>query len=114
MINTGFLQQLELKVNELLQHNKKQQATIQQLNTEIEVMKRQLQEAHVNLVELQKKYDNLLIAQTIVKAEKDDIKRAKAKLTRLLETIDRCIGQLNAWDPYGERCHQPQITTFKG
>lgn len=114
MINTGFLQQLELKINELLQHNKKQQATIQQLNTEIEVMKRQLTEAHVNLVELQKKYDNLLIAQTIVKAEKDDIKRAKAKLTRLLETIDRCIGQLNAWDPYGERCHQPQITTFKG
>lgn len=95
MINTGFLQQLELKVNELLQHNKKQQATIQQLNTEIEVMKRQLQEAHVNLVELQKKYDNLLIAQTIVKAEKDDIKRAKAKLTKLLDTIDRCIGRLS-------------------
>lgn len=95
MINTGFLQQLELKVNELLQQNKKQQATIQQLNTEIEVMKRQLQEAHVNLVELQKKYDNLLIAQTIVKAEKDDIKRAKAKLTKLLDTIDRCIGKLS-------------------
>ena len=95
MINTSFLQQLELKVNELLQHNKKQQATIQQLNTEIEVMKRQLQEAHVNLVELQKKYDNLLIAQTIVKTEKDDIKRAKAKLTKLLDTIDRCIGRLS-------------------
>ena len=95
MINTGFLQQLELKVNELLQHNKKQQATIQQLNTEIEVMKRQLQAAHVDLVELQKKYDNLLIAQTIVKAEKDDIKRAKAKLTKLLDTIDRCIGKLS-------------------
>ena len=95
MINTGFLQQLELKVNELLQHNKKQQATIQQLNTEIEVMKRQLQEAHVNLVELQKKYDNLLIAQTIVKAENGDIKRAKAKLTKLLDTIDCCIGKLS-------------------
>lgn len=95
MINTGFLQQLELKVNELLQHNKKQQATIQQLNTEIEVMKRQLQEAHVNLVELQKKYDNLLIAQTIVQAENGDIKRAKAKLTKLLDTIDRCIGKLS-------------------
>lgn len=95
MINTGFLQQLELKVNELLQHNKKQQATIQQLNTEIKVMKRQLQEAHVNLVELQKKYDNLLIAQTIVKAENGDIKRAKAKLTKLLDTIDRCIGKLS-------------------
>lgn len=95
MINTGFLQQLELKVNELLQHNKKQQATIQQLNTEIEVMKRQLQEAHVNLVELQKKYDNLLIAQTIVKAENGDIKRAKAKLTKLLDIIDRCIGKLS-------------------
>lgn len=95
MINTDFLQQLELKVNELLQHNKKQQATIQQLNTEIEVMKRQLQEAHVNLVELQKKYDNLLIAQTIVKAENGDIKRAKAKLTKLLDNIDRCIGKLS-------------------
>lgn len=95
MINTGFLQQLELKVNELLQHNKKQQATIQQLNTEIEVMKRQLQAAHVDLVELQKKYDNLLIAQTIVKAEQGDIKRAKAKLTKLLDTIDRCIGKLS-------------------
>lgn len=95
MINTGFLQQLELKVNELLQHNKKQQATIQQLNTEIEVMKRQLQAAHVDLVELQKKYDNLLIAQTIVKAENGDIKRAKAKLTKLLDTIDRCIGKLS-------------------
>jgi predicted nucleic acid-binding Zn-ribbon protein len=95
VINTGFLQQLELKVNELLQHNKKQQATIQQLNTEIEVMKRQLQAAHVDLVELQKKYDNLLIAQTIVKAENGDIKRAKAKLTKLLDTIDRCIGKLS-------------------
>lgn len=95
MINTGFLQQLELKVNELLQHNKKQQAAIQQLNTEIEVMKRQLQAAHVDLVELQKKYDNLLIAQTIVKAENGDIKRAKAKLTKLLDTIDRCIGKLS-------------------
>ena len=95
MFNTGFLQQLELKVNELLQHNKKQQATIQQLNTEIEVMKRQLQAAHVDLVELQKKYDNLLIAQTIVKAENGDIKRAKAKLTKLLDTIDRCIGKLS-------------------
>ena len=95
MINTGFLQQIELKVNELLQHNKKQQATIQQLNTEIEVMKRQLQAAHVDLVELQKKYDNLLIAQTIVKAENGDIKRAKAKLTKLLDTIDRCIGKLS-------------------
>jgi predicted nucleic acid-binding Zn-ribbon protein len=95
VINTGFLQQLELKVNELLQHNKKQQATIQQLNTEIEVMKRQLQAAHVDLVELQKKYDNLLIAQTIVKAEQGDIKRAKAKLTKLLDTIDRCIGKLS-------------------
>lgn len=95
MINTGFLQQLELKINELLQHNKKQLATIQQLNTEIEVMKRQLQAAHVDLVELQKKYDNLLIAQTIVKAENGDIKRAKAKLTKLLDTIDRCIGKLS-------------------
>lgn len=95
MINTGFLQQLELKINNLLQHNKQQQATIQQLNTEIEVMKRQLTEAHVDLVELQKKYDNLLIAQTIVKAETGDVKRAKAKLTKLLETVDRCIEKLN-------------------
>lgn len=95
MIDTDFLQQLEVKIAALLNDREKKAATIQQLRTEMEVMKRQLTEAHVNLVELQKKYQNLLIAHTIVKAENGDIKQAKAKLTSMLETIDRCIGKLN-------------------
>ena len=95
MIDPDFLQQLDAQVNALLQKSATQKATIRQLQTDIEVMKRQLTEAHVSLVELQKKYDNLLSAQTMTRAENGDIKRAKAKLTRMLETIDRCIGKLN-------------------
>ncbi|MEE0972994.1 MAG: hypothetical protein U0L34_02565 [Paludibacteraceae bacterium] len=95
MIGTDFLHQLDAQVNALLQDRATQKATIRQLRTDIEVMKRQLTEAHADLVELQKKYDNLLIAHTIIHAENGEIKRAKAKLTNMLETIDRCIGKLN-------------------
>lgn len=96
VIDTNFLQQLEAQVDVLLTERVQKSATIKQLTTEIEVMKRQLAEIHVKLAELQKKYDNLLIAHTIIKAEKGDIQRAKAKLSSMLETIDRCIGKLNA------------------
>ena len=82
-------------MNALMAENTNKSTTIHQLKIEIEVMKRQLAETHVQLATLQKKYDNLLIAHTFVRAEKDDIKRAKAKLSRMLETIDRCIGKLN-------------------
>ncbi len=95
MTNTDFLQQLDAQINALLQDREAHKATIRQLKTDIEVIKRQLTEAHVDLAELQKKYDNLLIAQSMIQAENGEIKRAKAKLTRMLETIDRCIGQLN-------------------
>ena len=95
MIDTDFLQQLESQVNALLQERKTQQATVAQLKTDLAVMKRQLVEAHVSLVELQKKYDNLLIAQSMIQTENGDGKRAKAKLSSMLETIDRCIGKLN-------------------
>ncbi|MBQ2024865.1 MAG: hypothetical protein II215_00145 [Paludibacteraceae bacterium] len=96
MIDTDFLQQLESQINTLLRERKTQQESIAQLKTDLAVMKRQLVEAHVSLVELQKKYDNLLIAHSMIQTENGDVKRAKAKLTRMLETIDRCIGKLNA------------------
>jgi chromosome segregation ATPase len=96
VIDTDFLQQLESQINTLLRERKTQQESIAQLKTDLAVMKRQLVEAHVSLVELQKKYDNLLIAHSMIQTENGDVKRAKAKLTRMLETIDRCIGKLNA------------------
>ena len=95
MTNTDFLQQLDAQINALLQDREAHKATIRQFQTDMEALKRQLSKAYVELAELQKKYDNLLIAQSMIQAENGEIKRAKAKLTRMLETIDRCIGQLN-------------------
>ena len=46
-------------------------------------------------VELQNKYDNLKVAGSLISLSKKDVSLAKAKLTTMMNTIDRCVEKIN-------------------
>lgn len=92
--NTSF-KQFAKKVEGLVNLLQEKDAQIALLESEIERLKKEIKDSYAENVELQKKYDNLIVAQGIISLSKKDIASAKAKLTTMMNTIDRCVEKIN-------------------
>ena len=62
---------------------------------EKEELRNEIKRSYAENVELQNKYDNLQVAQALISLSNKDVARAKAKLTTMMKTIDRCVEKIN-------------------
>ena len=65
------------------------------LEAEKEELRKEIKRSYAENVELQNKYDNLKVAQAIISLSNKDVALAKAKLTDMMKTIDRCVEKIN-------------------
>jgi hypothetical protein len=93
--NNISLKQFTKKVEALVRLLQEKDAKIALLEAEKEELRKEIKLSYAENVELQNKYDNLQIAQTLISLSNKDIARAKAKLTTMMKTIDRCVEKIN-------------------
>ena len=89
------LKQFTKKVQGLVNLLQEKDAQIALLEAEKEELRKEIKRSYAENVELQNKYDNLKVAQGIISLSKKDVARAKAKLTAMMNTIDRCVEKIN-------------------
>ena len=89
------LKQFTKKVQSLVNQKQEKDAQIALLEAEKEELRKEIKRSYAENVELQNKYDNLKVAQAIISLSKKDVALAKAKLTTMMKTIDRCVEKIN-------------------
>jgi hypothetical protein len=89
------LKQFIQKVEALVQRLQEKDAKIASLEAEKEELKKEIKLSYAENIELQEKYKNLAIAQGLISLSNNDVTQAKAKLTTMMKTIDRCIDKIN-------------------
>ena len=95
MENNISLKQFTQKVEALVRLLQEKDAKIALLEAEKEELRKEIKRSYAENVELQNKYDNLKVAQAIISLSKKDVALAKAKLTAMMNTIDRCVDKIN-------------------
>lgn len=95
MENNISLKQFTQKVEVLVRLLQEKDAKIALLEAEKEELRNEIKRSHAENVELQNKYDNLQVAQALISLSNKDVARAKAKLTTMMKTIDRCVEKIN-------------------
>ena len=95
MENNISLKQFTQKVEALVRLLQEKDAKIALLEAEKEELRKEIKRSYAENVELQNKYDNLKVAQGIISLSKKDVAKAKAKLTAMMNTIDRCVEKIN-------------------
>jgi hypothetical protein len=93
--NNTSLKQFTKKVEALVRLLQEKDAKIALLEAEKEELRKEIKLSYAENVELQNKYDNLQIAQALISLSNKDVARAKAKLTTMMKTIDRCIEKID-------------------
>jgi hypothetical protein len=93
--NNISLKQFTQKVEALVRLLQEKDAKIALLEAEKEELRKEIKLSYAENVELQNKYDNLQIAQALISLSNKDVARAKAKLTTMMKTIDRCIEKID-------------------
>ena len=89
------LKKKKKKVEALVRLLQEKDAKIAILEAEKEELRKEIKLSYAENVELQNKYDNLQIAQALISLSNKDVARAKAKLTTMMKTIDRCVEKIN-------------------
>ena len=95
MENNISLKQFTQKVEALVRLLQEKDAKIALLEAEKEELRKEIKRSYAENVELQNKYDNLQVAQALISLSNKDVSRAKAKLTTMMKTIDRCVEKIN-------------------
>ena len=95
MENNISLKQFTKKVEDLIRLLQEKDAKIALLEADKEELRKEIKLSYAENVELQNKYDNLKVAQGIISLSKKDVALAKAKLTTMMNTIDRCVEKIN-------------------
>ena len=95
MENNISLKQFTKKVEGLVRLLQDKDAKIALLEAEKEELRKEIKRSYAENVELQNKYDNLIVAQGLISLSKKDVALAKAKLTKMMKTIDRCVDKIN-------------------
>ena len=95
MENNISLKQFTQKVEALVRLLQEKDARITLLEAEKEELRKEIKRSYAENVELQNKYDNLKVAQAIISLSNKDVALAKAKLTDMMKTIDRCVEKIN-------------------
>ena len=95
MENNISLKQFTQKVEALVRLLQEKDAKIALLEAEKEELRKEIKRSYAENVELQNKYDNLKVAQAIISLSKKHVALAKAKLTAMMNTIDRCVDKIN-------------------
>ena len=95
MENNISLKQFTKKVEALIRLLQEKDAKIALLEADKEELRKEIKLSYAENVELQNKYDNLKVAQGIISLSKKDVALAKAKLTTMMNTIDRCVEKIN-------------------
>jgi hypothetical protein len=93
--NNISLKQFTKKVEALVRLLQEKDAKIAILEAEKEELRKEIKLSYAENVELQNKYDNLQVAQALISLSNKDVARAKAKLTAMMKTIDRCVEKIN-------------------
>ena len=92
--NKELVNNLEQKIDQLIQRYRKLQNINLELQQEKEVLKGQLEEALQQQAELQTRYDSMKIAKTI-ELTQVETHEAKLKINQMVREIDKCIALLN-------------------
>ncbi|MCQ2369870.1 MAG: hypothetical protein MJ007_05275 [Paludibacteraceae bacterium] len=92
---SSSIKNLTDKVSLLLQRLDNKDKYITQITNELSFLKEELKKANAENVELQKKYNNLKIAKSVVSLSKGDVSQARKKLTDIMAQIDVCIAKLS-------------------
>lgn len=95
MENNISLKQFTKKVEALVKLLQEKDAKIALLEAEKEELRKEIKLSYAENVELQNKYDNLKVAGSLISLSKKDVSLAKAKLTTMMNTIDRCVEKIN-------------------
>ena len=95
MENNISLKQFTQKVEALVKLLQEKDAKIAVLEAEKEELRKEIKVSYAENVELQNKYDNLQVAQALISLSNKDVAKAKAKLTTMMKTIDRCVEKIN-------------------
>jgi hypothetical protein len=93
--NNISLKQFTQKVEALVRLLQEKDAKIALLEAEKEELRKEIKCSYAENIELQNKYDNLQVAQALISLSNKDVARAKAKLTAMMKTIDRCVEKIN-------------------
>ncbi|MBO7368128.1 MAG: hypothetical protein J6U24_06000 [Paludibacteraceae bacterium] len=83
------------KIKELLMLLEYKSDQVSKLEQELEYTKADLRKANAENVELQRKYDNLKIANGALSLSGGDVSEAKRKLTDIMNRIDVCVDRLS-------------------
>ena len=89
------LKQFTQKVEALVKLLQEKDAKIALLEAEKEELRKEIKVSYAENVELQNKYDNLQVAPALISLSNKDVAKAKAKLTTMMKTIDRCVEKIN-------------------
>ncbi len=89
-----LIEGLRTKIEQLKALLEAEKGRNEQLTAQLEHEKNELRFAHKQQLELQTKYDNL-IATAMLSVTEDDRKQAKARLTKMVREIDKCLALLN-------------------
>lgn len=84
---------VETKLNKLVQHLEKVVKENEALKSELLQQQTQQNDLQQKHIELQQKYDQLIIANSLLGSE-DFKKETKLKINSLVREIDHCISQL--------------------
>ena len=86
---------LEDKIKKVLLKLEDLKATNSKLNQELEVSKRVIESKQLKITNLEEKYENLKIVNSMLGSE-DSKRETKLKINALIRDIDHCISQLSS------------------
>ncbi|MGM9760368.1 MAG: hypothetical protein ACI30I_09715 [Parabacteroides sp.] len=89
-----LLAALDVRVRDLMSLCDKQRMQIGEMRELLTQKEQQLQEAQRAILDLNTKCDRLLTAR-VVSVQENDVKSARARLSKLVREVDKCIALLN-------------------
>lgn len=86
---------LEENIKKLISRNEDLKNEKNKLIEELNKAKQELMHAHKDIIELQSKYDNLRLAQSLNNKDSNEGEYSQKRLSKLVREIDICIALLN-------------------
>lgn len=89
-----LLQSLQTNIDKIKHLYEAEKVKNQELSKELDRQKAEVMYAHKSILELQTKYDNLVM-KGLLSINEEERKKAKYRLTKMVREIDKCLALLN-------------------
>ena len=86
---------LRVNVNKLKEQNSHLKEEISLLNEELMRKQHELMLAHKDIIEVQAKYDNVIVAKSLLSNTSEEKEVIEDKISKLVREINKCIALIN-------------------